>query len=508
MSCRVSTNSDTAITQPICRCSHAGDGTPLPEAGLGKLAFLFVLLSIGLTSNVHATDWLRFRGSLGNGLAATADKLPTEIGPEQNVIWRSELPPGHSSPVIVGNRIFVTAVRGDAKKELVTMGLDRATGKVQWEAVAPYEKLEGIHKIGSHAQSSPCADANVVVSFFGSSGLHCYDHSGKKLWSKPMGPFNNDFGAGSSPLIVGDRVILCQDHDLDSFLMAVDKKTGETIWRVDRSEFPRNYCTPILWDNAGQKQIVIAATLRVVGYDLDTGKEAWTVRGISRMVSCSPTVGDDGNLYVAGWAAGGDDNERISADPYESVAYKDTDKSGTLEESELKDGPIHQRFSQADRNKDGKLTPAEYEYFRGLFASGKNMVLSIKPGARGEATDTNVLWRHARLVPFCASPLYVNGLLFTVKDGGVLQCLDAKSGKQLKQLRLEASDSYYASPVAGDGKVYLVDEIGRLTVISATDKAEVLHTADFKEDVYASPAIVDGRIYLRTSKALYCFGIK
>lgn len=473
---------------------------------IAGLALMFVL--VHAISTAQAGDWTRFRGSLGTGLAPTDDKLPVEIGPDTNQIWRTELPPGHSSPVIVGKKIFVTGVRGDSRKELVTYGLDRATGKVQWEAIAPYEKLEGIHKIGSHAQSSPCADNDVVVSFFGSSGLYCYDHSGKQLWTLPMGPFNNDFGAGSSPLIVGDRIILCQDHDLGSFLMAIDKNSGKVIWKTDRSEFPRNYCSPILWDNAGKMQIVIAATLRIVGYDLESGKEAWTVRGISRMVSCSPTIGDDGNLYVAGWAAGGDDGERISADPYESVAYKDTDKSGTLEESELKEGPIHQRFSQVDRNKDGKITPAEYEYFRSLFADGKNLILSIKPGAKGEATDTHVVWRHARLVPFCASPLYVNGLIFTVKDGGVLQCLNAKTGKSLKQLRLEASDNYYASPVSGDGKIYLSDEVGRVTVISATDKAEVLHTADFKEDVYATPALVDGKIYLRTAKALYCFGPK
>ncbi|HEY4260472.1 MAG TPA: PQQ-binding-like beta-propeller repeat protein, partial [Schlesneria sp.] len=465
---------------------------------------LFTLVISLLVSSANAGNWSRFRGSQGTGLAASQDKLPTEIGPGVNQLWRTELPPGHSSPAIVGDRIFLTAVKGTDKKELLTIGLDRATGKIQWEAPAPYEKLEGIHSIGSHAQSSPCADADVVVSFFGSSGLYCYDHSGKKLWSKPMGPFNNDFGAGSSPQLVGDKIILCQDHDLDSFLMAIDKKTGETAWKTDRSEFPRNYCTPIIWDNAGQKQIVIAATLRVVGYDLETGKEAWTVRGISRSVSCSPTIGDDGNLYIAGWAAGGDDNEKIRVEPYDSIVYKDKDQSGTLEEAELQDGPVYQRFTQADRNKDGKITPAEYEFFRSLFADGKNMVISIKPGAKGEATDTSVRWRHARLVPFCASPLYVDGLVFTVKDGGVLQCLNAGTGKQLKQLRLEASDSYYASPVGGDGKVYVLDEIGRLTVISATDQAEVLHTADFKEDVFATPAIVDGRIYLRTAKALYC----
>jgi outer membrane protein assembly factor BamB len=480
-----------------------------PAAATVFLAGTALMSACTELNPLSAADWSRFRGPDGSGLAATADKLPAEIGPETNVIWKAELPPGHSSPAILGNRIFVTAVRGDAKKTLLTMSLDRATGKVQWEAEAPYEKLEEIHKIGSHAQSSPCADADCVVSFFGSSGLYCYDHSGKLLWKKPMGPFNNNFGAGSSPLIVGNRIILCQDHDLDSFLMAIDKTTGAILWMTDRSEFPRNYCTPIIWDNDGHPQIVIAATLRVVGYDLATGQEAWTVRGISRMVSCSPTVGDDGNLYLAGWAAGGDENERIGVEPFETVArLRDADKSGTLEESELKEGPIHQRFSQVDRNKDGKITEAEYKYFQNLFDEGKNLVLSIKPGAKGEATESHVRWRHARLVPFCASPLYVNGLVFTVKDGGVLQCLDAKTGKPTKQMRLEASDSYYASPVSGDGKVYLADEVGRVTVISASDKFEVLHTADFKEDIYATPAIVDGRIYLRTAKALYCFGLK
>ena len=478
------------------------------SAGNRLIVMLLGLSLVRLAQPVSAGDWARFRGSLGTGLASSQEKLPTEIGPEKNVIWKTDLPPGHSSPVILGRRIFVTGVRGESPRELVTYSLDRESGKIQWDAVAPYEKLESIHRIGSYAQSTPCADSDVVVSFFGSSGLYCYDHSGKQLWKRPMGPFNNDFGAGSSPLIVGDRVILCQDHDLESFLMAIDKKSGEPIWKIDRSEFPRNYCTPVVWDNAGRKQLVIAATLRIVGYDLETGKEEWTVRGISRMVSSSPTIGDDGNLYIAGWAAGGDDNERIGVEPYESVAYKDKDKSGTLEESELQEGPIYQRFTQVDRNKDGKITPAEYEYFRNLFSVGKNMVLSIRPGARGEATETSVIWRQSRLVPFCASPLYVNGLVFTIKDGGILQYLDARTGKQLKQQRLEADKSYYASPVSGDGKIYVVDETGHLTVLSASPTGDVLSATEFNEDVYATPAIVDGRIYLRTAKTLYCFGEK
>ncbi len=457
------------------------------------------------TTSLFAGDWTQFRGSSSTAVASTNEKLPADIGPDKHVVWRTELPPGHSSPILVGNRIFMTAVRD---KKLVTIGLDRATGKVQWEVEAPYEKLEAIHRIGSHAQSSPCADGERVYSFFGSCGLHCYDHSGKLLWKRPMGPFVNDFGASSSPLLVGDKLILCQDHDVDSFLMAFDKTSGDILWKMDRSEFPRNASTPVLWLNEGRPQLVVAATLRVVGYDLQDGQEAWTVRGISRAVSCTPTVGDDGNLYLAGWAAGGDEGEPLRIEPFDDVArLRDADKNGSLEEKELDKGAVLQRYSQIDRDKDGRVTKAEYEYFRSLLDEGKNLVISIRQGAKGEATETHVRWKHPKLVPFCASPIHVNGLVFTIKDGGILQCLDAKTGKPTKQQRLEASDSYYASPVAGDGKVYLLDDQGRLTVVSAADKFEVLHTAEFKEDVYATPAIVDGRIYLRTAKALYCFGL-
>ncbi len=468
--------------------------------------FLAAMLSFGVLqlATAFAGDWTQFRGSLGTGVAATQDQLPTEIGPEKNVLWRTELAPGHSSSVIVGNRIFATAVRD---KQLFTICLDRATGKMQWEAEAHYEKLEPIHRIGSHAQSSPCADGERVISFFGSSGLHCYDHSGKLLWKRPMGPFVNDFGASSSPILVGDRIILCQDHDVGSFVMAFDKKSGEPLWKTDRSEFPRNASSPVLWLNEGRPQVVIAATLRVVGYDLETGKEAWTVRGISRSVSCTPSVGEDGNLYIAGWAAGGDENEPIRIEPFDDVAsLRDADQSGTLEEQELEKGAVLQRYSQVDRDKNGHVTKSEYEQFRGLMNDGKNLVISIKQGAKGDATETHLRWKHPKLIPFCASPVLVNGLLFTIKDGGLLQCLNANTGKPTKQQRLEASDDYYASPVAGDGKVYLFDEQGRLTVVSATDKCEVLHTAEFKEDVYSTPAILDGRIYVRTAKALYCFG--
>jgi len=141
-----------------------------------------------------------------------------------------------------------------------------------------------------------------------------------------------------------------------------------------------------------------------------------------------------------------------------------------------------------------------------LFDKSRNVVIAVKPGGQGDVSDTNVLWTFEKFVPFCSSPLYYRGRLFTVKDGGILTSLDAKSGAALKTGRLPATGNYYASPVAGDGKVYILNERGALTVINDSGDWEVLHTADFGEDTYATPALLDGKIYLRTSKHLYCFG--
>lgn len=456
----------------------------------------------GWAGNLTAEDWPQFRGPAGTARAARGE-YPTEFGPDKNVVWKTSLPPGHSSPAVHGDRIYVTAVR---EERLFTIALDRATGKILWEAESPVRKLEKIHSIGSLAQPSPATDGERVVSFFGSSGLDCFDRDGKLLWRIPMGPFNNDFGAGTSPILVDDRVILCQDHDTDSFLLAIDKRTGKTAWRTDRGEFPRNYCTPVVWDNSGKRQLVIAGTLRVVGYDLATGKEAWTVRGISRTVCMTPVVGDDGTLYVAGWAAGGDSDSPIRLPGWDESIKLDANQNGKLEEAELPKGDIKQRFTQIDRSDDDAIDQTEYEFFRMLFEQGKNLVLAIKPGPAGEATDSHVLWRQSKFVPFCASPAYVDGLVFTVKDGGIVNCLEAKTGKVLKTGRLPKSDDYYASPVTADGKVYFANQPGQVSVVSAEGSWKPLHTADFEEEIYATPALADGRIYLRTEKHLYCFG--
>lgn len=489
---------------------------------------LMVCLVCGAAASVSAqqpaspkaiASWPQFRGPNSSGRVDQPVGIPIEIGPDQNVIWKIELAPGHSSPIIYGDRIFVTSVRdvdppAGAEtpavpiRRLVTICLDRATGNLLWERAAPHDTLEEIHQIGSHAQSTPATDGERVVAFFGSSGLFCYDMNGDELWHRRMGPFNNTFGAGSSPVIVEDRVLLVQDHDTDSFLLAADKQTGETIWQADRSEFPRSYSSPVVLEVDGRKQIVIAGTLRVVGYDFDSGSESWTVRGLSRSVCMTPVVGEDGMLFVAGWSRGGDPGARISVAPFDTVvAQRDKNSNGVIEDPELeKGGDIQQRFDQVDRDKSGTITRDEYEYYRMLFDTARNVVLAIRPTGTGDRTTQNVQWESDKFVPFCASSLAYNGYLFTIKDGGIATSYKAANGDLLQTKRVSGNANYYASPVAADGRVYLIDQRGKLSVISADGQWKDLWAAEFGDDVYATPAIVNGRIYVRTTRHLYCFG--
>jgi outer membrane protein assembly factor BamB len=460
-----------------------------------------------LPLQAQSASWPQFRGQKGNGLAVGEQKLPTEIGPDKNVLWKVALPPGHSSPIVFGDRIYLTAVRD--KKQLLTMALDRATGKVLWEVEAPYKELERIHAIGSYAQGTPATDGERIVSFFGSCGLFCYDTAGKLLWYLPLGPFKNYLGAGSSPIIVGDGVILNQDHDLDSFLIAVDKRTGKPLWRVNRSEFPVGYATPVLWEANGKQQIVINGTLRVVGYDVETGQEVWTIHGMARAVHMTPTVGPDGTLYAAGWTGGGDDNDRFDVPTFDQMLReRDKNKNGTLEEDELPEGPIKQRFNLIDRDKDGHITRAEYDYMKRIFDTALNRIIAVKPGGVGDISTTHVLWSQRKHLPVVPSPLIYRDHIFCIKNGGFLATLDSRTGKLVKAERVPGSADYYASPVGGDGKVYLLSQKGHVIVVSAEGEWKVLHRDRFDDDVYATPAIVDGKIYLRTAGYLYCFGTK
>lgn len=456
-------------------------------------------------ATVPAGSWPRFRGPNGSGIPDVDRPLPDAIGPTKNLVWKTALRAGHSSPAIVGERIFVTA---ETDGRLLTIGLDRASGRILWKQDAGNTRLEEIHHVGSHAQPSPAADASCVVSFFGSFGLCCYNHEGKPQWTVPLGPFKNNYGAASSPILVGDLVILNQDHDIESFLLAVDKRTGRIAWKIDRGEFPRGFCTPIVWNNAGRNELVVPGALRICGYNPADGKELWTVRGSARICNMSPVVGIDGTLFVTEWAPGADDGDRIVAEPFAQLAaLYDKNNNNALERSELPGGPLGSRFDQLDRDKNGHVTPEEYVWARRLFNSATNAVIAIRPGGVGDMTDTHVAWRFNKQLPYVPSPVFYRGHLYMVKSGGIASCVDAGTGKQVKQIRLPGNHDYFSSPVVGDGKILFVDKTGVATLVAADPTLRVLSSAPFDETTFATPAIVDGRIYLRTAEHLYCCGL-
>ncbi len=471
-----------------------------------RLVFVAALTAVTCgTAIARADSWPQFRGPNGCGRPNVDAPLPSEIGPHKNVVWATDLPGGHSSPVVTADRIFLTAESAKGKR-LVTLALDRASGSLLWEREAGHERVEEIHHIGSHAQASPVSDGERVISFFGSCGLVCYDRDGKLLWKVPLGPFKNTYGAASSPILVGDLVILNQDHDIDSFLIAVDKRSGHVVWKADRSEFPRGFSTPIVWNNEGHDQIVVSGGLRVCAYSPQNGHELWTVHGSARTCSMTPVVGSDGTLFVTEWTPGGDENDRIVADSFSEMTGRyDANKNNQIERDEIPPGPLSSRFDQIDRNKDGHITAHEYEWARNIFNSAQNATLAITPGAVGESTATHVRWRYSKNLPYIPSPVFDHGRLYMVKSGGILSCVDAATGKLIRQKRAPGSHDYYSSPVIGDGKLFVVDVSGKASIFTATPELKLLSTAVFDEPTFATPALVDGRVYWRTSKRLYCF---
>lgn len=452
-----------------------------------------------------AADWPQFRGLNSSGIAPGDEPLPSVLGPEDNLLWKTSTPSGRSSPIVAGGRVFITATRDTA--DFVTICLDAASGEILWQQQAPLARLLALAPNGGQSQSSCAADAQHVVSYFGSSGLICYDHEGEQLWYREFEPFNTQFGTGSSPVIVDDKVVLCQDSETDAFLAVLDLATGDEVWRTERGQFSSSFATPVIWDNEGQRQIVVAGSLAVTGYDFATGEQVWTVGGIAWCVVSTPVVGENGLLYVNA-ASPGEGFGVIAFPPFEEgLTTSDRDGDGSFNRDEFEEfGPRAGFFPTLDRDKDGYVVREEYEYINDLWLNSKDVLLAIRPGGKGDITETHVAWSHSQSLPFVPSPVAYGGHLFTVKDAGVINCLDMETGRPSKRGRLKTRGDYYSSPVIGDGKIYLSNDLGQLSVISAEGRWRELGGGDLGEEVYATPAIADGRIFIRSIGNLYCFG--
>lgn len=459
------------------------------------------LLSFSSLVLAAEPNWPQFRGPDSSGVAEPSNP-PMHFGPEAGVVWKVALPSGNSSPCLWGDRIFLTAF-GEGKLE--TLCLRRSDGSVLWRQPAPAEKVEPTHRLGNPATPTCATDGERVFVCFGSFGLIAYDFDGKEQWRVPMPEPNLEFGTSASPIVADGRVFLVHDQDEGSFLLAVDARTGRTLWRRERPEFRRSFATPIVWKHDGGEELIVPGSIWLKSYNPSDGSERWTFSGTSR-VACSSPVAGDGVLFSASWNVGGDADSRVTMEPFDDFLRSINKPADTLlTKDDLPKSPVRDRFSQMDLNKNGEVTREEWEGMRTMFARAGNAVLAIRPGGYDEiARSDRLAWKSTRSLPYVASPIYYRGRLYTIKNGGLASCYDAKTGEpHYQDQRLDAPGDYYASLVAGNGRIYFTSQNGIITVVAAGDAPEVLARADFHEKIMATPAIVGDTLYLRTAESLY-----
>jgi len=469
--------------------------------------FFFAAVALCLHGIVAAgadAQWPQFRGANAAGTSDTA-KPPVAIGPTQGVLWKIEVPWSPSSPCIWGNRIFLTTFHDG---QLETRAYDRRDGRLLWSRGLKAEKVEEFHSTdGSPAAATPATDGKRVVSYFGSFGVICYDQNGKELWRHPLpvALSGGSYGSGTSPVIMGDRVILNRDQAVNSSLLALSLNTGKTLWETPRPEFGGGFGTPVLWHNERADEVVMPGSVRLKAYDLKTGRERWMVEGVASFVCTTPVIGDN-QLYFAAWSPGKSD----SSFPTDWPSFlKQFDKNGDGRVLLSEFDPVTRDFIRGlDVDRDGELTEKDLSAIRAVGAKAENVLIAVRPGGLGNISQTHVVWSYNRGLPYVPSPLYYDGRIYLIKDGGMMSSFEAKSGKAFyTQERLDASGSYYASPVAADGKIYVASLPGKLTVVKAGGEApKILHQVDFGERIFATPALVEDKIYLRTQTQLYAFG--
>lgn len=411
--------------------------------------------------------WPYWRGPAADGMAS--GDAPLHWSDTKNVLWKTDIPGrGHSSPVVWGDRIFLTtaiptvppaspepAARSNPggfgggntgpqpEHRFVVMCLDRKTGKVLWQrTAATASPHEGYHTTyGSFASNSPVTDGKRVYAFFGSRGMYCYDMNGTLIWQKNLGVrmrMRLAFGEGTAPVLHDDRLILVFDHEGDSFMVTLDKETGKEIWRVPREE-QSNWSAPLVVDYQGRKQIVVSATKKVRSYDFQSGKLIWECAGLGQNTIPQPVRQEDLVFVMSGY-----------------------------------------------RNPN---------------------LMAIRLGRGGDLTGTDaVVWSQTRGNSYTPSPVVHDNKLYVLTDNGLISCYNARTGEPYyHQVRLPKTYSFKSSPVGVKGKLYLASENEDVVVLKMGEKYEVLAVNTMPDEVFiATPAITGGEIFLRSQKRIYC----
>jgi outer membrane protein assembly factor BamB len=413
-------------------------------------------------------DWFRWRGVNENGMAR--GDAPLQWSDSSNIAWKVPIPGrGNSSPVIWGDKIFLTSAvpaaapaaapaeppapgqkqRGPGggagvgrEYKFTVLCLDRRNGKVLWERVAkvatPHEGYHG--RYGSFASNTPVTDGKLVYAFFGSRGLYAYDLNGKLVWEKQFEPMRmrNQFGEGAAPALDDGVLYLKFDQEQGSFIVAVDAKTGKDLWRATRDE-ESSWSQPLVLSHQGRKQVVVSASRKVRSYEAASGKVLWEAAGLGTNVIPAPVTTGDMVLVMSGH------------------------RSPNL--------------------------------------------MAIRLGQEGDLTGTDaIVWTNDRGNSYTASPVLHDDKLYFVTDNGMLSCLNARTGEAYyRQQRLPKPYNFKASPVGANGKLYLATEDGDVVVVKMGEQYEVLATNTLTDQMFvATPAIAGGSLYLRSQDTLFC----
>jgi outer membrane protein assembly factor BamB len=496
---------------------------------LGICAIIVLAFSSISNGRQEKTNWNQFRGPNGQGRAPSAS-IPVHFGPQEKVLWKTAVAPGHSSPVIWDNHIFLAAYEPARKNQLITLAVDRQDGSILWRQTVQAETTSRFHRFNNPASSTPAADDKNVYVYFGTYGLLCYDRNGSELWQRKIPTPKSKYGMATSPILYEDKVIMVLDSDDgSSHLLAVHKGTGKTLWQQPRPLFKAGWSTPMIWRHGRTQELIVSGSNRLTSYDPCTGEEIWWAGGLPQETVSVPVTGD-GLLFASGAALGGRGDDKLDA----AASWKmtidefDRNKNNQIERDEMtrgfafiqrpelpKDNPgyglpvrsMETLLRIFDHDKNRIISEAEWTQTMSGFAStSRPNLMAISPGAKKDARKSHLAWEIQRGIPETPSLLYRQGKLYLLRDGGLLTCLQASTGEELFRERIGASGQYTASPVAAADKIVTASVKGVVTVIKIDDKLNVLARNKFNENLFATPAIADNNIYLRTTAHLYALG--
>lgn len=473
--------------------------------------------------------WNQFRGPNGQGVAPAA-RIPVHFDPQTNVLWKTAVAPGHSSAVIWDRRIFLTAHEPNDKNRLMTLAIDRQNGRVLWRRVIQGRTDARFHALNNPAASTPAVDETHVYVYFGTYGLLCYDHAGNELWQHRIDTPQSKYGMGTSPLLYKDTVILVLDgDDGKSRLQAVHRDTGRTVWEQPRSLFKAGWSTPMIWRHGEVEELIVLGSQRLTSYDPSTGEERWWAGGFPPETVSVPVVGD-GLLFASAAALGGRGDDKLDAAATWKTTVEEFDRNhdNQIQREEMTEGfafiqrpelpkdnpgyglPVRDMdvlLKIFDHDKNRIISEAEWmQTMSGFEAHSQPYLVAVRPGAIQDARPSHVAWEIRRGIPETPSLLCHQGRLYLLRDGGVLTCLEAATGKELFRERLGAAGQYIASPVAAGDKVIAASVRGIVTVIQVADELNVLARNDFGEEIFATPAIAENTFYVRTANHLYALG--